>query len=120
MRFSLGRVLIVGGVAVGVVGAIAVALGLHTALPPAVLKVAAYKMVGIAALGLIVAGAALRRLELHERGDASRQALDSGGERALTPGGVRLDPAVLDRARQREVARQELRREPRDRPGADG
>ena len=80
MRFSLGRVLITGGLAVGVFGAVAVALGLHAALPPDILKVAAYKMVGIAAVGLIVAGAAVRRLELERRrGDPERRRELGGG-----------------------------------------
>ena len=95
MRLSLGRVLVTGGLAVGVFGAVAVALGFHAALPPDVLKAAAYKMVAIAALGLIVAGAAVRRMEVERRrgsrGDAELPA-DPRALRPADPGFERIDP----------------------------
>lgn len=116
MRFPIGRALIVAGLAVAVLGAVAVAFGLHAALPPDLLKVAAYKMVGIAALGLIVAGAAVRRLELERRHKAAGGAELPGGPDALPPprfdgiGGIDARAA-----RERSYVAEERREKPRTR-----
>lgn len=73
MRARLGTVLTVGGAVIGVVGALAVASGAYAYLPPAVLKAAAYKLVLIASLALIAAGAVVRRVERREAADAERK-----------------------------------------------
>ncbi len=113
MRFSLGRVLIIGGLVVGVVGAVAVAFGLHAALPPDVLKVAAYKMVGIAAIGLIVAGAAVRRMELERRREARGDAELPAGRDALPPPPPGVDGISARPARERSYVGDEPRQRPR-------
>ena len=101
MRMRLGTVLTVGGAVVCVVGAIVVASGAYAHLPPALLKAAAYKLVLIASLALIAAGAVVRRAERRQAEGAERQAEPP----RVTPG---ADPIAPDAgaARGRAPARQ--------------
>jgi hypothetical protein len=80
-RVRLGNVLLIGGLAVGAVAALGYLLGFDPMrLPPALVRIAVYKLTFLAALGLIAAGAVVRRhtrrAESSEREEA-RPASDS-------------------------------------------
>ena len=57
----LDSVLMAAGVALGLVAAVLFAFGVQPQLPPWVLRLVVYKLAFIGALGLLGAGAALRR-----------------------------------------------------------
>lgn len=58
----LGSVLLALGLLVGLVGSVGLLLGFEPArLPPALLNIAAYKLVFLTAIGLLAVGAIVRR-----------------------------------------------------------
>lgn len=102
MRRVANICLAIGG-SVAVLGVAAVALGLRpSALPPALLDIAAFKLVFLAAGGLIVAGALLGRVA---RG-RPQQAADPGADGRELPAGAvdvsaRADERVYERRKHR-------------------
>jgi predicted lysophospholipase L1 biosynthesis ABC-type transport system permease subunit len=67
MTAKLGTVLMVGGVAVGTIAAVALGLHLKVVLPAEVLTVVVYKGMFAAAAGLLAAGAVVRRRAVMKR-----------------------------------------------------
>jgi hypothetical protein len=98
----VGRFLLGLGVGVGVAAGVGLIVGFEPArLPPALLNLAAYKLTFAAALGLLVAGAAVvrygRREEDHERAARDRAAQLGEGSAPAQPIDVRRD---AERARE--------------------
>lgn len=105
-----GDVLLGLGLVVGIGAVVGYELDIIPTLPPAVLKLVIYKLAFIGGLGLLVAGALLRRL-------SSQRPSQSHGERmaatqeeppALSEG----QQLPLDRLPNQDVALEKLRREP--------
>ena len=69
-RVSLGSALMVAGLALGLAAAILFALGVEPRIPPALLRLAVYKLAFLGAVGLLGAGAVLRRRARRTRGAA--------------------------------------------------
>lgn len=61
MRVQLGMILLWSGVAAGVLAVAVAVIGLPAALPPALVTLLAVKLAAAAAVGLLAAGAYLRR-----------------------------------------------------------
>jgi hypothetical protein len=106
---GIGRLLLGLGMGVGVLAGVGLLVGFEPArLPPALLNIAAYKLTFGAALGLIVAGAAVVR---YGRRDARNASEATGGELPRLGEGAPPEPPI-DVRRARERAR-ERSREPR-------
>src|SRR4051794_10186348 len=93
----IGTLLLGLGLGVGCAAGGALLLGLQPSrLPAALLDVVAYKLAFVAALGLIVAGAVVRRLQVRRTVDelpappelVAAESAREGGPRHLTPDGV--------------------------------
>jgi hypothetical protein len=82
MRTSLGNWLLGTGVAVGVVGAVGLALGVQPHLSPFMLKVVVYKLIFAAAAGLLVAGATIQGRTRGGKGSVERSG--AGVERLVS------------------------------------
>ncbi len=61
MRARFGTILLWNGVAAGVLAVAVAVVGLPAALPPALVALLAVKLAAVAAVGLLAAGAYLRR-----------------------------------------------------------
>jgi len=74
MRSSrFGGFLLGVGAAVGVAAVVGLATGFEPSrLPPALLDIAAYKLTIVAAIGLLVAGAVIRKRALRDEGHSDR------------------------------------------------
>ncbi|HEU4629772.1 MAG TPA: hypothetical protein VFS08_08490 [Gemmatimonadaceae bacterium] len=106
----LGTILLVGGVAVGVVASLALAVGFAPSrLPAALLDIAAYKLTFLAAGGLMVVGAMVRR---HAARDAAVRRDDPApgthDPRPLAPPPAREVP--IDTTRHSRTGREHVER----------
>jgi hypothetical protein len=106
MRGSrLGDMLLGAGVVVGVAAVVGMIVGFEPArLPPALLNIAAYKLTIGAAVGLLAAGAAVRRYAKREVDGTVSRVASVEPNAALPP-----PPAHIDSPK-REAAKSEVRR----------
>ena len=114
MRTSrFGGFLLGVGAAVGVAAVVGLVIGFEPSrLPPAVLDIAAYKLTIVAAIGLLVAGAVIRKRALRDDSrangrDSPRPLADARTSAALLAGSVDADVARGAESRSKvEVPRQ--------------
>ena len=90
----LGGVLLGIGAAVGVAAVVGLVVGFEPArLPPALINLAVYKLTAAAAIGLLAAGAIIRRYGKREQ-SADRMDRSALSESQTTPGLPAADPSL--------------------------
>jgi hypothetical protein len=103
----LGGVLLGIGAAVGVAAVVGLVVGFEPArLPPALINIAVYKLTAAAAIGLLAAGAIIRRYDKREQSEAGARR-SSLPESQAAPALPAADPSIDLASRQpaKEAAR---------------